>query len=101
MQLANYINGEFVAPVSGKYIDNINPATQALNNLIPDSDYRDVDKAIKAAQQAYKTWGKLHFKDRAPYLEKIAAVMKEQFQELARADTIDMVCTYFVYTYSV
>eukprot|EP01084_Bolivina_argentea_P303424 523857_1 len=92
MKLANFINGEFVPPASGKYIDNINPATQELNNLIPDSDYRDVERAISAAQEAYKTWGKLHFTDRATYLDQIVDRMKNDttFQELARADTNDM-----------
>jgi aminomuconate-semialdehyde/2-hydroxymuconate-6-semialdehyde dehydrogenase len=91
-KLCNFINGELVPPVSGKYIDNINPATQEIINAIPDSDYRDVETAINAAQVAYKKWGKLHFKERAVYLDKIAEVMKEDktFQQLARADSIDM-----------
>eukprot|EP01084_Bolivina_argentea_P160465 279432_1 len=91
-KLSNYINGEMVAPVAGKYLENINPATNRVNNLIPDSDYRDVEKAINAAKQAYKTWGKMHFSERAVYLDKVAVAMREEkvFQELARADSNDM-----------
>lgn len=91
-KLCNYINGEFVPPTSGKYINNINPATQQINNQIPDSDYRDVANAVKAAKEAYKTWGKLHFKERAVYLDKIVAVMRndETFAALAKADSDDM-----------
>eukprot|EP01084_Bolivina_argentea_P241150 404912_1 len=91
-RLSNYIDGQFVAPISGQYIDNINPCTQKVNNLIPDSDARDVERAVQAAKRAYETWGKLHFKDRAVYLDKIAAAMQEDraFQELVVADSQDM-----------
>eukprot|EP01084_Bolivina_argentea_P126964 224657_1 len=91
-KLTNYINGEFVAPISGKYIDNINPSTQQVNNLIPDSDSRDVEKAVRAAQNAYKTWSKLGYKDRAVYLDRVATLLQEDrvFQQLASADTNDM-----------
>jgi len=91
-KLYNYIDGKFVDPVGGNYIDNINPTTQKVNNLIPDSDYRDVDNAIRAAKKAYTTWSKLPFADRAVFLDKIAAAMREEaaFQSFANADTADM-----------
>ena len=63
-KICNLINGKLVPPISGKYIDNVNPSTNRVINLIPDSDYRDVAEAVKAAKQAYKKWGKMHYSER-------------------------------------
>ena len=41
--IKNYINGELIAPISGKYLDNINPAIGKVYSYIPDSDEKDVE----------------------------------------------------------
>lgn len=51
-KLRNYINGQLVEPVSGTYIDNYNPSTGKVYSLIPDSDERDVEAAVEAAESA-------------------------------------------------
>ena len=93
-KLSNYIDGQLVPPKTRKYIENINPATNKIVNYIPDSDSRDVEVAIQAARAAYPKWRALSFADRAAYLDKIAAEMRkeENWNALARADSIDMVC---------
>ena len=48
--LANFIGGKFVAPASGDYIDDIGPASGEVIARIPDSDARDVDRAVAAAR---------------------------------------------------
>ena len=57
-KLENYINGELAAPLSGKYLDNFNPATGEIYSLIPDSDERDVSPIDKAAKNAFPVWSK-------------------------------------------
>ena len=37
-QIRNFINGEFVEPVSGRYLDNIEPATGKVYSQVADSD---------------------------------------------------------------
>ena len=93
-KLSNYINGQLVPPSTRKYIENINPATNKINNYIPDSDSRDVEAAISAAKQAYPKWRALSFADRAAYLDKITAEIQkpDNFEALARAESNDMVC---------
>src|SRR3954467_11454457 len=55
-----FINGEFVAPKSGKYFDSINPATELKVAEIAQANKDDVDAAYQAAQKAYDTvWGKM------------------------------------------
>ena len=92
-KLCNYIDGVLVPPTTRKYIENINPATDRVINYIPDSDSRDVKAAIEAAKNAYSKWKKLHFSERAVYLDKIAQEMEKEdtFKALAVAESTDMV----------
>ncbi len=53
LKIENYIGGELSAPASGEYLDNFNPATGEVYSLIPDSDERDVEKAVEAAKKAF------------------------------------------------
>lgn len=43
-QLRNYINGRFVPPVDGQYLDNVAPATSQILNQIPRSNKTDVEQ---------------------------------------------------------
>ena len=54
--ISNFIGGEFVKPVSGNYLDNYEPATGEVYSLVPDSDERDVELAVQAAQKAFPVW---------------------------------------------
>jgi hypothetical protein len=48
-RLTNYINGEFVAPIDGRYLDNLAPATSKLLCEIPRSQKNDVDQGRQTA----------------------------------------------------
>ena len=52
-KIQNYINGELVAPISGEYIDNYNPALGKVYSLIPDSSAEDIQLAVDAAKNAF------------------------------------------------
>ena len=45
--LENYIDGNFIGPLSGQFIDNINPATGEVYGQIPDSNEKDINLAVK------------------------------------------------------
>ena len=51
-RILNFINGEYVAPVSNQYLEGYNPAIGAVYSEVPDSDERDVNLAVKAASGA-------------------------------------------------
>ena len=55
-QVRNFINGQFVEPVSGKYLDNVEPATGKPYSQVADSDAHDVDLAVAAAEKAFCDW---------------------------------------------
>jgi aldehyde dehydrogenase (NAD+) len=85
-----FINGQFVAPRSGKYFDSINPATEEKLSEIAASDATDVDLAVQAARQAYENvWGRMPARERGKYLYRIARIIQEKARELAVLETMD------------
>jgi hypothetical protein len=89
MQIANFINGEFVPPRSGAYFDDLNPATAEVIAAIPDSDKRDVDDAVRAAKAAFRSWSRTSAADRGNLLLKLAELIEKDTDALARIESID------------
>src|ERR1700678_1852257 len=85
-----FIGGKTVKPHSGKYFASINPATEEKLTEIAEADASDVDKAVKAARNAYtNTWGKMPGRERGKYLYRIARIIQEKARELAVLETMD------------
>ena len=89
MFLKNYINGKLVSPVSGEYLDNVNPATGKVYAHIPDSDERDVQQAVEAAERAFPAWSSCGIQERSRILTKIADLIEQNLEKLAQAETAD------------
>jgi aldehyde dehydrogenase len=85
----NYIGGEWVAPKSGKYFDNISPVSGQSIGHIARSDAADVEAALDAAHKAKDAWGKTSPATRALILNRIADRMEDNLELLARAETWD------------
>ena len=85
----NYIGGEFVAPSSGAYLDNWNPAIGEVYSRVSDSDERDVQLAVAAAVRAFPAWSALPAVERARILRRIGALIRERQEELARIESVD------------
>lgn len=88
-KLANFINGEYVAPAGGKYFDSFNPATGEAYALVPDSDKNDIDRAVAAAKAAFPAWSAKSTNERAAVLTKIADGIEKNMREFAKAESID------------
>ena len=87
--LENFIGGHFIGPLSGEFIDNINPATAEVYGQIPNSNKKDIDTAVKAAQSAFTEWGVASTEKRFSILNKIADLIDKYSEELALAETTD------------
>jgi aminomuconate-semialdehyde/2-hydroxymuconate-6-semialdehyde dehydrogenase len=87
--LENYINGYLIAPLSGKFIDGINPATGEVFTQVPDSNEKDVELAVRAAQQAFASWSVTPVEDRFKLLNRIAELIDGNLEALALAETTD------------
>jgi aminomuconate-semialdehyde/2-hydroxymuconate-6-semialdehyde dehydrogenase len=87
--LDNYIGGKLVAPLSGRFIENINPATGEHFSNTPDSDDADVEKAVQVAKAAFDTWSIFPSGERFEILNRIANLIDAHLDELALAETTD------------
>ena len=87
--LQNYIDGKLCKPLSGKYIDNIEPATGNVYSYIPDSDEEDIALAVKAAEQAFPIWSNMGIQKRSAIMLRIAALIKKHHAALAAAESMD------------
>ncbi|RYF82487.1 MAG: aldehyde dehydrogenase family protein, partial [Chitinophagaceae bacterium] len=88
-KLENFIGGEFIAPRSGNYMQNVNPATGEIICEIPDSDEEDIALAVAAAQKAFPKWSVTPVEERFLVLNRIASLIDENLADLALAETID------------
>ena len=89
LQLSNFIGGEYSAPVNGAYLPLYNPATGAAYGKVPDSSSADVQAAYKAAKQAFPAWSVTPAEQRFQVLNRIAELIDERREELARAESKD------------
>ena len=85
----NFIGGKFVAPVNGEYFDNISPIDGKVFTKAARSGKEDIELALDAAHEAFKTWSKTSATTRSNILLKIADVMEANLEYLATVETID------------
>ena len=88
-QIKNFIDSQFVEPICGKYLDNIEPATGKPYTQVADSDAHDVDLAVVAAEKAFRDWSKRPAAERSTFLLRIADLIERDLEKLARAESID------------
>jgi len=88
-QILNYIGGEFCDPESGKFIDNVNPATAQVYSQTPDSTSEDIDLAVASAQKAFPEWSTASPEFRFKVLNKIAELIEANLEALALAESND------------
>jgi aminomuconate-semialdehyde/2-hydroxymuconate-6-semialdehyde dehydrogenase len=87
--IRNFINGEFVEPTGGKYLDNVEPATGKPYSQVADSGARDVDLAVVAAEKAFPDWSKKMAAERSQLLLRMADLIERDLEKFARAESID------------
>jgi len=87
--LENYIGGNLIGPLSGDFLDNINPATGEIYGQIPNSNKKDIDVAVLSAQKAFPSWSTSNLEKRFTILNKIAELIDENVDALALAETND------------
>ena len=85
----NFIGGEWVPPVSGKYFENVSPVNGKVFTEVARSTAADVDKAIDAAEAAAPAWGKTSVTERSNILLQIADRIEKNLELLAVGETWD------------
>lgn len=85
-----YINGDWVTPNSKTEFPVLNPANNNQIGAIILGNQADVDNAVAAAKEAFKTYAKTTKEDRLKLLSNLLKITKERFEELAQAITTEM-----------
>lgn len=78
-----YIDGQFVTWHYDAWIDVVNPATEEIISRIPDGRAEDARKAIDAADRAQPQWEALPAIERANWLRKISAGIRQRADEIS------------------
>jgi len=87
--IKNYIDGELVEPIFGKYADNYSPANGKVYSKRPLSDERDVQRAVEAAERAFPEWSTMGLKKRYRILNRLADVIEQHTEQFAVAESVD------------
>lgn len=85
-----YIDGEWVAPLQPNDLEVINPATERPIAVISMGTAADIDRAVAAARKAYQTFSQTSVDERLALLEKLLAIYKRRYDEVARAITLEL-----------
>lgn len=85
------IGGEWVDAADGKTFQTLNPATEEVIADVAEGDVEDIDRATRAARDAFETgpWSRMDARDRGRLMYRLADLIEENFDEMAALETLD------------
>ncbi|WP_067935930.1 aldehyde dehydrogenase [Alicyclobacillus kakegawensis] len=88
-KILHFIDGQFVESQSGRTFDNVNPATGEVISQVAEGGREEINRAVAAARNAFRSWGKTPAQERAAVLNRMADLIEQRLDELARLETLD------------
>jgi acyl-CoA reductase-like NAD-dependent aldehyde dehydrogenase len=85
-----YINGEWVAPHGTGTIEVIDPSTEEVCGVVPSGDSADVDAAVAAAKEAFKTWSRTSAAERSEIIGKLAGKITENMAKIGEICALEL-----------
>jgi betaine-aldehyde dehydrogenase len=85
--LQNLINGEYVDSADGRTSPLVNPSTEEQFAEAPISSREDVDRAVRAAEQAFSTWRDSTPSERQLALLKLADALEQRADEFVQVES--------------
>ena len=85
-----YINGEWVQSDSNELIDVINPANEEVIGQVTAGNKDDIDMAVNAASDAFKTFSKTSKEERIELLKKIIEEYEKRYDDFVKVITREM-----------
>jgi aldehyde dehydrogenase (NAD+) len=82
-----YIDGSWVPSTGTGTIDVTNATTEEVMGRVPEGTPDDVDRAVAAANTAFKTWSTTSVEDRAKYLGRLHEGLNARLEEIATTIT--------------
>jgi len=87
--LSLFIGGEWLSAAGRKSSPVINPATEETIGQVPHASKADLDRALAAAQEGFKTWRAIFPDERGRILKRAADLLRERKEEIARIATTE------------
>ncbi len=84
-----FIDGDWVDAEGGATFDAFGPSTGEVVGTVAEGTRGDAQRAVDAANRAWPAWAALSVFDRAAAMERVAAVIDERRDDLARTLTLD------------
>lgn len=88
-KLQLYIDGEFIGSNEREYQEILNPATFEVLGSLPWASNDDLDRALNAADRAFKAWRHTSPVERSAILRRVAELARQRSEEIARSITQD------------
>ena len=87
----NFIGGQWIAPATGAYFENRNPADREdIIGCFPRSGPDDVARAVASAQRGFAQWSRTPAPVRGEVLHRVGDLLVERKETIARAMTREM-----------
>lgn len=90
----NYVNGEWYQSKSGRLIESINPVNRQVMGQVQSSTIEEANEALTVASKASKEWAKLGEFQRGQLLYKVASILEQNQEVIAKTLTEEMGKTY-------
>jgi|TARA_B100001564_G_scaffold48528_3_gene35677 aminomuconate-semialdehyde/2-hydroxymuconate-6-semialdehyde dehydrogenase len=87
--IKNFIGGNHIEPLSNKWLEIINPSNGKSYGKLPNSNEQDVELAFMSAEKAFTKWSLTSIKERGAILQKIAKLIEQNIDVLAKAESLD------------
>ncbi|HEY3188922.1 MAG TPA: aldehyde dehydrogenase family protein [Solirubrobacteraceae bacterium] len=78
-----YIGGEWVSSSGTGVLEVVNSTTEKVMGSIPEGTADDVDRAVRAARQAFESWSQTSVDERADWMQRIAEALGARMEEIA------------------
>ncbi len=87
--LGLFIGGEWLGTGGRESSPVVNPATEEVIGHVPHASRADLDRALAAAQEGFKTWRAIFPDERGRILKRAADLLRERKEEIARIATTE------------
>lgn len=84
-----YVNGEFTRGKSNGEIEITNPATEEVLDTVPSGTAEDVEAAVRAANEAFKSWRRMGANERTRLLHEVASKVRSYQKEIVHLLTLE------------
>lgn len=85
-----YINGQWVTPHSKDTIEVIDPSTEEVCGVVPSGNNDDVNDAVAAAKEAFKTWGQSSAADRSALIKKLSDLVNANAEKIGELCALEL-----------